>query len=653
MRILLTLAILFFGLQAQAIYRVTNGTGSTVDFVNILQINNGTVSDGANGIALLSLPSSIGTVTSVAINNGDTFLTVNGSPIVGSGTITLDFDEASFLQNGNNLSELASASTARTNLGVAIGSDVQAYSSNLDRLALNNGASLSQVDALTLNGAASQTYLDNTDGQTISFSNPNLTIANGNSIDISAIDTDTNANTICVGSTTYLDGEGNCDDISSTYQASNGKLTTIAGLSPVNGEVLYGLNGSWAILQNGSHGQVLKVNGATLAWEADATGGGGSSEWTDNGDFLTPADGVTEKIVVGHNTNGIGMITLNGSMTFVPSPEPSNVMGYSYGELYYSSVDNNLHFLIDDTGTWIDTDLFAFGDVNGSGSTTDTAVAIWSGTSGKKIDESVVLIDAMGGITGADSITLGGSMANPLVVQTSQLVVDTSGNVGIDDSTPEYSLDVNAISRFTNTVNINNNKFIAWQDGMSTYNNIIGVNSSDQVVIQTFDDMMGNGAPIIFKSKPSTGETMRVTTDGYLGIGKTSPSFMLDVNGNASIAGNGQFMQSAYFDTVPQTTTSSASITVDWRTGNKQSIVLTRNASLAFTNPAGPTNGILEIHQGNGGSQFLTNISNGFCSWPDSTAPTLTTTANGVDILGTYFNGSTHYCQLGNAFGTP
>lgn len=31
---------------------------------------------------------------------------------------------------------------------------------------------------------------------------------------------DTNSNTICSGTTTYLDGEGNCDDISSVYEPS-------------------------------------------------------------------------------------------------------------------------------------------------------------------------------------------------------------------------------------------------------------------------------------------------------------------------------------------------------------------------------------------------------------------------------------------------
>lgn len=46
--------------------------------------------------------------------------------------------------------------------------------------------------------------------------------------------TDTNANTICTGTTTYLDGEGNCDDISSVYEV---QLNNEAGLYAVLSDV--------------------------------------------------------------------------------------------------------------------------------------------------------------------------------------------------------------------------------------------------------------------------------------------------------------------------------------------------------------------------------------------------------------------------------
>lgn len=42
---------------------------------------------------------------------------------------------------------------------------------------------------------------------------------------------DTNANTLCSGSTTYLDGEGNCDDISSVYEAAGITESDISDLS--------------------------------------------------------------------------------------------------------------------------------------------------------------------------------------------------------------------------------------------------------------------------------------------------------------------------------------------------------------------------------------------------------------------------------------
>jgi hypothetical protein len=61
------------------------------------------------------------------------------STIVGVGTTAIAFSPffqpASFLQSANNLSDLTSVSTARANLGVAIGTNVEAWSSILDTVA--------------------------------------------------------------------------------------------------------------------------------------------------------------------------------------------------------------------------------------------------------------------------------------------------------------------------------------------------------------------------------------------------------------------------------------------------------------------------------------------------------------------------------------
>ena len=89
---------------------------------------------------------------------GDTLDIVAYGTFVVADTYTKTQADARYLLETNNLSDLVSASTARTNLGVAIGSDVQAYDANLP-------AWPSTVDATEvgyLNGVTSaiQTQLD-------------------------------------------------------------------------------------------------------------------------------------------------------------------------------------------------------------------------------------------------------------------------------------------------------------------------------------------------------------------------------------------------------------------------------------------------------------------------------------------------------------
>ena len=86
-----------------------------------------------------------------------------------------------------------------------------------------------------------------------------------------------------------------------------------------------------------------------------------------------------------------------------------------------------------------------------------------------------------------------------------RFVVDTSGNVGINDSTPSYKLDVNGTGRFVGAVDFNTNVHIAsganlYLDGGS--NTFIKENGADNIAFTTAGT-----------------ERVRITQGGNVGIG--------------------------------------------------------------------------------------------------------------------------------------
>ncbi len=178
----------------QIIDRLTNGVGdiSLSGTTHTLTTTDGSLSDGQYKVLVFGgSPSGTNTVTvspndqeklffiknnsgqSVIISQGSggNVTVPNGESAViycdgaGSGAAVVNlsatFDLTTFLESANNLSDLANASTARTNLGVAVGSDVLAYDANLQ----------SFVTALTLptsDGTSGQALVTNGSG-TVSF----------------------------------------------------------------------------------------------------------------------------------------------------------------------------------------------------------------------------------------------------------------------------------------------------------------------------------------------------------------------------------------------------------------------------------------------------------------------------------------------------
>ena len=145
--------------------RLTNGVGSITlsGTTHTLTTSDGALSDGQYRVLVLAgSPSGTNTIT-VAPNDSQKFYVVKNNS--GSGAAVVDLTATipatGSLLAANNLSDVANAGTSRTNLGVAVGSDVLAYDANLQAF----------VTALTLptsDGTSGQALVTNGSG-TISF----------------------------------------------------------------------------------------------------------------------------------------------------------------------------------------------------------------------------------------------------------------------------------------------------------------------------------------------------------------------------------------------------------------------------------------------------------------------------------------------------
>jgi ribosomal protein S6E (S10) len=130
---------------------------------------------------------------------------------------------------------------------------------------------------------------------------------------------------------------------------------------------------------------------------------------------------------------------------------------------------------------------------------------------------------------------------------------------------------------------------------------------------------------------------------GNVGIGNTSPAGRLEVNGSTII--DGVISSKRSFDN-----TSGAAVTIDWNESNRQEITLAHNATFTFTDPTGIANLTLFIIQDATGSRVPTWPAN--VRWSGGSAPTLTTTANQMDIVSCVFRSGVYYCQAALDF-TP
>ena len=173
------------------------------------------------------------------------------------------------------------------------------------------------------------------------------------------IDTNTNASTICSGTTTYLDGEGNCDDISSVYEPAGITESDISDLSHTTDTTVWSLSGSNAYYTDGDVGIGDTSPATTIAVNGDATFGVSSSATNAGADVLISEFGANETLPasVFHVDSTSGIIALpadyNRNLSQITLSRLNNTAGINIlssnahsGYLNFGDTDNSAYGVV-------------------------------------------------------------------------------------------------------------------------------------------------------------------------------------------------------------------------------------------------------------------------------------------------------------------
>jgi len=101
-----------------------------------------------------------------------------------------------------------------------------------------------------------------------------------------------------------------------------------------------------------------------------------------------------------------------------------------------------------------------------------------------------------------------------------------------------------------------------------------------------------------------------------------------------------------------QSGTGDGTTTIDWKLGNKYKHTFgAQNETFTFTAPSNPCNLLLVLIQDGTGSRTVTWPAT--VKWAGGAAPTLTTTAAGIDIVSFYYDGTNYFGVASLAFAVP
>jgi hypothetical protein len=301
-----------------------------------------------------------------------------------------------------------------------------------------------------------------------------------------------------------------------TAQTANalntGNSYTIAGLT--NNGTLSQQN----TLSMGSGYQILATTGTTSNPGIAFVGDTNTGIYSSGADTIGLVTGGSEKVTINSTGNvGIGTPSPGAKLDVVGGINSSTANNFNITSGPYNAVFYN----------------------NSTSSTDYNAIRIYQGASGSAVGYFGTGGSATGNVSFRNTFVVGTQNSNDFVLNTTdteRVRITSGGNVGIGTTTPNAKLDVNGniivTGSLTTTSTIVARNYIMATDTLYIQKGVGGYQSyitAEQTAAST-----GNS----FKFWNSgTGTLMTIGYNGYVGIGTTSPTYQLHVNGGPTEVG--------------------------------------------------------------------------------------------------------------------
>ena len=259
-----------------------------------------------------------------------------------------------------------------------------------------------------------------------------------------------------------------------------------------------------------------------------------------------------------------------------------------------------------------------------------TAIASQTGTGTKfVVDTSPTLVTPVLGVAAATSINkvaLTAPATGSTLTLADGVTLTVNGSATVTNGTHSGTNTGDQTNISGNAATVTTNANLTGHITSTGNAAILGSFTSAQLATALSDET-GTGAAV-FAGSP--------TFTGTVSAAAISTTGTLDLNNN-----NIQEVKTASFNGEIDDGNSSTADTIDFGTGNNHKSTMTGACTYTFTAPAGPASLVLKLVQDATGSRLATFPAT--VKWAAGTAPTLSTTANAIDIVTFYFDGTNYY----------